>query len=366
VATGKNKLLIFGILILAIFGLASFTDNLSNIDTSTNSKLAISNQTTATSDTELTIRNGSLGQTSFLDSILPNQLLDFTGVQNTYNPGETVDLQITAETIKQYDTADATKVVTLFKCADSGCDDPAPVNNPGDDSCSEEEYWPNYDDCISKNTGTVGFSVIQDTSTSWTWDVEFNAPSDAATYILQGYIYSDADGWTRVTDVSEQKFVVEEANQLPVIDNFQVEDDPVEGETVTISVFASDPDGDSLSFDWSRGGSGNTVNYVYDSPGEKTVTVTVSDGEGGSVSDSVSFTVAEEVFVRWLPPSSGDQCVKKEYSDESSIPSDSFESEQSCEDSLDSGDGGTDDGGSGAGFFGNLWNSITGFFGGLF
>ncbi len=66
---------------------------------------------------------------------------------------------------------------------------------------------------------------------------------------------------------------------------------PLEGEEITFTVPASDPDGDDLKISWDFGdgssGSGDSVVHAFAAAGTYTVTVTVSDGST-SVSDSLS------------------------------------------------------------------------------
>ncbi len=88
-------------------------------------------------------------------------------------------------------------------------------------------------------------------------------------------------------------------NQPPVISSLTAEPQSLPpGGSSTITVVASDPDGDPLSFSWSASGgsiSGSGAQVTWTAPevaGTYTVTVTVSDGKGGSDSASVSISVA--------------------------------------------------------------------------
>lgn len=66
------------------------------------------------------------------------------------------------------------------------------------------------------------------------------------------------------------------------------------GETVTFSVSASDPDGDSLSYRWTFGdgseATGDTVEHVYATSGTYNATVTITDGRS-TISASTTVTV---------------------------------------------------------------------------
>jgi hypothetical protein len=88
-------------------------------------------------------------------------------------------------------------------------------------------------------------------------------------------------------------------NQPPVISSITAEPQSVPpGGSSTITVVASDPDGDPLSYSWSASGgsiSGSGAQVTWTAPGVAgtyTVTATVSDGKGGSDSASVSISVA--------------------------------------------------------------------------
>ncbi len=70
------------------------------------------------------------------------------------------------------------------------------------------------------------------------------------------------------------------------------------GESAAIAVTASDSDGDPLSYSWSATsgfltGAGASVTYTAASccAGVQTITVTVSDGRGGSAQQSVNVDV---------------------------------------------------------------------------
>ena len=66
----------------------------------------------------------------------------------------------------------------------------------------------------------------------------------------------------------------------------------------TVSCVASDADGDSLTYDWTATGgtitgAGSTITWIAPAAGGSyTITVTVSDGKGGTASDSCTISVA--------------------------------------------------------------------------
>jgi hypothetical protein len=96
----------------------------------------------------------------------------------------------------------------------------------------------------------------------------------------------------------DQQNVVVNANHPPVITS--VVANPITVSTVGVSIItctASDPDGDTLSYEWSAtggtiSGSGSSVSWTApNTAGTYTITVTVSDGHGGSVQGSTSVVV---------------------------------------------------------------------------
>ena len=95
------------------------------------------------------------------------------------------------------------------------------------------------------------------------------------------------------------------ANQPPVIPSQGFTATPPSlnnpGETTTFNVSATDPDGDSLTYtinfgDGTANGSGSEVVHTYEAgagepPYIYTATVTVSDGNGNTVAESLQVTV---------------------------------------------------------------------------
>ncbi|MDI6872218.1 MAG: PKD domain-containing protein [Bacillota bacterium] len=71
------------------------------------------------------------------------------------------------------------------------------------------------------------------------------------------------------------------------------------GQTIPLSVTASDPDGDALSYAWTKTGgtlsatSGTAVNWTAPSSGSANVTVTITDGKGGTASHTWTFNVSQ-------------------------------------------------------------------------
>lgn len=86
-------------------------------------------------------------------------------------------------------------------------------------------------------------------------------------------------------------------NRNPVINSVSV--NPTFGiatfTTYTFASSASDPDGDSLTYTWDLAGNprtGASQTIVFSNGGDFSGTLTVSDGKGGSASQSVTFTSA--------------------------------------------------------------------------
>lgn len=97
---------------------------------------------------------------------------------------------------------------------------------------------------------------------------------------------------------SDNKNAVGPQNQNPIISSIACDPDTVLlGETSTITVTASDPDGDPLNYAYTAtggtvSGSGNTAIFTTgNTPGDASVNVTVSDGRGGEAKSSAAFVV---------------------------------------------------------------------------
>lgn len=102
-----------------------------------------------------------------------------------------------------------------------------------------------------------------------------------------------SDGYKSVEE--EVSFEVEEKNKPPVIGSVEGPDKVKVGEAFTVSIQASDPNGDDLSISWSNGGTGSSAEYVFDSRGQKTISVEVSDGRLSST-ETFSLVVEEKSF----------------------------------------------------------------------
>jgi FlaG/FlaF family flagellin (archaellin) len=87
------------------------------------------------------------------------------------------------------------------------------------------------------------------------------------------------------------------ANHRPAITSLEAPEKVIPSGSCQISCNASDRDGDELSYNWSAGGGeingeGATVTWMApDFEGSYNVTVTVTDGRGGEVTDYINITV---------------------------------------------------------------------------
>jgi hypothetical protein len=93
----------------------------------------------------------------------------------------------------------------------------------------------------------------------------------------------------------DQRDEREERNFAPQIQNIQVPGTAVKGESFTATVVASDPnEGDSLSYEWSNGATGETANFEFGSTGLKSITVTATDSAGKTATDSSQVQVERQ------------------------------------------------------------------------
>jgi hypothetical protein len=144
----------------------------------------------------------------------------------------------------------------------------------------------NTDDTLTYAWSASGGS-ISGTGSTVTW----TAPTTEGSYTVTVTV---SDGKESVSDSCNITVV----NTPPVITSLtpSTTDLPPEGST-NISCVASDADGDSLTYSWSATGgtvvgTGNSVSWEAPvAEGTYTVSVEVSDGHGGTVSDSVDIVV---------------------------------------------------------------------------
>lgn len=107
---------------------------------------------------------------------------------------------------------------------------------------------------------------------------------------------SDGDG---NDDSNDRDIIVQNAN--PIISALIVPSDANEDEPVPMSVVADDPGlDDVLSYSWDFGdgdsGNGANVQHTFDDPGEYTVTVTVTDGDGGIAVGQATIFISDVII----------------------------------------------------------------------
>lgn len=120
-------------------------------------------------------------------------------------------------------------------------------------------------------------------------DVTGKTPSvsrnEAGSYNI-GLRVSDSNG---ASDTTEKTIDVE--NRGPSVSLSKNSSDPLSDESVRFTASANDQDGSISSYDWSIGGSTSTVSNSWSDNGVYTVSVTVTDNEGNTVSDSIEVSV---------------------------------------------------------------------------
>ncbi|MCP4544424.1 MAG: DUF11 domain-containing protein, partial [Chloroflexi bacterium] len=149
------------------------------------------------------------------------------------------------------------------------------ATDPSSDTLSHTYDWNDDGDFVDPG----------ETLNSYTW-------SDEGSYTITVQV-SDGDGGT-VTDTT----AITVLNVAPTITDVS-NDGPVdEGSPVTIAITATDPSSDTLSYayDWNNDGDfvdpGETLSsYTWFDEGSHTITVQVSDGDGGTVTDTTAITV---------------------------------------------------------------------------
>jgi hypothetical protein len=89
-------------------------------------------------------------------------------------------------------------------------------------------------------------------------------------------------------------------NQLPVIESITAENEVLTSAETQVVAKASDADGDNVTYKWSADGGtitgeGNTITWTAPATSDNyTITVTVSDGKGGTASESTNIVAIDK------------------------------------------------------------------------
>jgi PKD repeat protein len=116
-------------------------------------------------------------------------------------------------------------------------------------------------------------------------------------YHYSAFSYDTSNNYSQTAYADAQPL---SPNNAPVIQSFTSTPSGLNnpGETTTFNVSATDPDGDSLTYtinfgDGTASESGSEVVHTYASAGTYTADVTVDDGHGNTVGESLQIAVNE-------------------------------------------------------------------------
>jgi len=174
-------------------------------------------------------------------------------------------------------------------------DKTAPTAEAGSDITTSEGNTVNFNGGLSSdNVGIV----------SYEWDF---GDGDTTTGSTPNHVYPNPGEYTvelTVTDAAgntdtDTLTVTVEENALPIASFEYSSSTPTVSDTVSFDASGSnDPDGSIQSYEWDFGdgttATGQTTTYSYDSPGNYTAELTVTDGNGGTDTDDVNITVEED------------------------------------------------------------------------
>ena len=114
-------------------------------------------------------------------------------------------------------------------------------------------------------------------------------------YYYSAFSYDTSNNYSQTAHADAQPL---SSNNAPVIENFTANPTTLNnpGETTTFNVSATDPDGDSLTYtinfgDGTANGHGSQVVHTYEAKGTYTAEVSVDDGHGHTVAESLQMTV---------------------------------------------------------------------------
>ena len=129
------------------------------------------------------------------------------------------------------------------------------------------------------------------------------APKDGGVTIgadgtFDGYAWSETLGYIHFDKTSAVSVKTLPLNNPPSMSSLPTAapSNPINiGQTTTFTDFATDPDGDTITYTWDFGdstsGTGATVTHTYSTPGNYTVTVTVSDGVASAPPATINVVV---------------------------------------------------------------------------
>ena len=138
--------------------------------------------------------------------------LSFARGPDTVSPGESFEIDLEVDATKDVYTDQSRRIVEVYKCKDSGCDNPPPIDSASEDQCSSEEWAPDYDDCIYHAETETEFPYQMDEGSSWGWTMDYTAPQDEGYYTAIAYLYDSNDGGI-VTTTPKHKFEVVDSSE---------------------------------------------------------------------------------------------------------------------------------------------------------
>lgn len=244
----------------------------------------------STDNDDINMSEGSKeGFLGFLDDYISFGPLSSVSAPDQVSPGETISFSVSAEAQQDFNLGGKVKVVEIYRCHDSSCDN---------------------GEFVEAKSSPTGFDVDISQGTEYGWSVSYSTPStNDGYYAATGYM-SDGNG-NVLTDTPRHVFLVGESsdgddgssdggsndggetNKPPEIGSVDAPLVVNVSEPFTVSVEASDPDSSSLSYSWSNGKKGDKIVLNYGEPGVKELDVEVSDGDGNTVSSTVRVKVVE-------------------------------------------------------------------------